>query len=216
MATFFDQNGLPDAHYNDAVTDAQKIAVLQTPAQPVISFGSLVGGYLSAFAAAASILIDPFMRIFVGATDEALVTATLAAGTKKTLTIKPVADQTGRSLSWSQTARDVGFPADLGDALKAIVDAPTARPKYRAESLVSALIRAVPEEFQTDEFAPMIEVDQADGSIKIHYWTDAPGEARAMIGDWVAPDSANGVKVNLEEAEPESGPESLVFEGGET
>ena len=215
--SMIDQNGLPTTvSWSGDVTDADKHAILQTPEQPTVSFSSLLAQYLSRFAAAAHVLIDPVQRIFFAALDGTAIGTVLSQGDKKTLTIKPVADQTGRSLAWEQTARESGFPAQLGDALKAVVDAPEERPKYRVESLLAALLRAVPEGYQVGNSVPMIEVDQASGSVKVHYFTDARNEAQASLASQSGDEGESGAFVTLEDPTGGGGDAPLVFEGGET
>ena len=212
-----DQNGQPtDIVKAPAITDEIQAGILQTPGQPDVSFSSVVAGYLSKMTDAAYIVIDPVTRKIVGATDTDAVVAATTEGTKKVQTFGPVDGQTGRSLKWEQKARESGFDADLGEALQAVVDAPTERPNYRVESLVQALLRAIPEEFENVDEMPMIVVDQSAGTVKVIWWSDARGEAQGALDNFDVETATNGFQVVLEDTEESGGAAPLIFEGGET
>lgn len=208
-----DQNGLPTIRTQigdlDDATNAGVSNRLKNVETPEVSFAALIDGMLRETDEPLGILIDPTTRNIIAADVDNLHTQILA-GNLKVQTITPEANQTGRSLTWSETARDTGFPAAVGDAAKALVD--PQRPLRSVSSLAAAILNSIP----TDTAAgnvPFVLVDQRSGTVKLITTDNRTGSESAIEAE---PEQGTNAGVHVQIAEPADDGEAtpLVFEGG--
>jgi hypothetical protein len=212
-----DQNGLPEVGGAGTLTDAEIQTVINSPAQPEVTFGSMVRGFLDIAAGVCWAVIDPVTRLFKageGAAGAAIVGAsegTAAYAATKFIRIHPDPAQTGRSLTWEPS--DEGLPTQaLMDAVLAITGA--TKPKISVESLVSRVLGAIPDALQDKV---LVVVDQDNAAVNVVEFNSAANRALA-VADVAAVNiaAAHAVAVTLSEPAAAGGADPLVFEGGST
>lgn len=203
MPVTIDQNGIPTINSFGTLTAAEKSEIIQSPAQPEVTFASLLRGFMDVADDPFIAVIDPVTRKF-----RALESPTAQLAAAKHIELNPSAGQTGRSLSWGQAS--VGSPDAALDAAVVSIRG-SVLPKMTVESLVSRILAVIPEAMQDK---CLIEVNQTSETVTIHQYADAA--ARAAASAAVSVGSATGIVVTLAEPSDPGNPAALIFEGGST
>lgn len=189
-------------------TAANQIKQLTGPQQ--VSVASLIGDMLAMATNALAIVTDTFARIIAcGNADGVAVSASYAgvSGMKR-MTLKPIAGQEGRSLSFEQDGAETsGFDAATKAAILAIV-APTP-PRFAVANLVQRIAQDLPEGKEA-----IIVVDQESGKVEVFmHATHATLQSGVDLS--ALADENDGVKVDLSEPTVD-GEVALPFEGAAT
>lgn len=191
--------------------DATKAVEVTGETTPDVSVSGVIRSTMSLLSAAVHMLIDPILRKII-VTDDA--GANIDAAALWSSSFNPLDGQTGRTLEWEAQAAVGAFPNDLSAALAGVLAPVT--PKRSVESMVSALLDAVPEAYKD---RVQIAVNQADSNIIVNYYATAG--ARAVdtgLKAGALEAGTNSAVVELSGAaiqtEAPSGDTSLPFEGG--
>lgn len=209
-----DNNGIPTivtGHGDFASVETQnQIRSIETPQ---VTMGALAESILAANPENALVVVDPVKRKIYGFNHNVIEgPATRTEYAAKSLILGPVAGQTGRSLEWEMKSMDSGFPG----LVEALVDSllASAKPKRSVESLVSAILAAIPDE-TADADVPIVVINQETGTVKLCVPTDRSsviGGLESAVGS--ATDAA--ILTLTEPAPEDEGPDPLIFEGGST
>ena len=176
-----------------------------------VSLSSIITKLLS-FASGALHILTLAHGQKVLATDGVDIGGSMAAdATLKTMTLRPVVGQEGRTLEFEQVGVETaGFQADVKAAILELIN--PQRPTFSVGALNQSILAAIPPLAAGLRLA--IHVDQAAGTIKVMTYTVAATDA-GPIADVAGED--NGINITfpiVPIVEGVSSPNALKFEGG--